>query len=1295
MAVRREQTEKETVTARMRIVSATLGARLAAVFLFLTLVIAIIGGGFFWLLADNLRRQKNDELISVAEFKARQIEDWLIDHRAFVRSRVEGTVLAEALAGWRGGLDDRQEGRARVQLQADLRASDYVAVEYFDMEGRRLLSAGETLSEPDDIRGLIGEAARQDTPVLLDLHSHRSSDAFAHLGFLTLVHDPDDAHGSPLGAILYSVDAQRTLSPLIQAWPRNTASGEILLVRRVGDDVEFLSELRRRSGAALTFRLPLSRTDLPAALAVTVGRGVYEGLDYQGIAVLSAGDRVAGSPWAVVAKIDRQEVYADIDRLGRYTALLTLTAILGCGVLIFLIWRHQRLCEALERAEQTRIIDRLEQRFRITLNSIGDAIIATDAEGRVELLNPQAEVLTGWSQEEAQGRRLDEVFAIFNEETRQAVESPVQRVLRENRVVGLANHTILISRDGREIPIADSGAPIRDDTGTIIGVVLDFRDQSSERALLNDLHDVVTRCRALFDNLPIMIWEKDCNSVYVSGNTLCAQALKIDISALPGKTDFDFYPRDLAEKYRADDRRVVEQGKIEKLDERWFAEGVDYIVHTTKVPLRNDQGEIYGTLGIAEDITERKAAEAKLAESEATYRSLFGNMLNGFAYCRMEFRDGRPVDFVYLSVNAAFSLHTGLTDVVGKRVSDVIPGIQETDPGLFDIYGRVAKGGAPETFETFVTALDQWFSISVYCPEPEHFVAIFDVITERKQAEEQLRLAAQVFERAGEGIIVTDARQRILTVNQAFTTITGYSADEVLGKTPRVLKSDRHEPSYYQEMWSAIDEQGWWQGEIWNRRKSGNFYLGWLTINLVRDDTGVLTNFIGMFSDITAVKETQRRVDFLATHDELTGLPNRTLFLDRLRQTIARTNRKAAQFALLFIDLDNFKVVNDSLGHAAGDALLIEAARRLRHCVRVMDSVARFGGDEFALLIEDATSAEAEMAACRIAQELTEPVTIGGQDIHVSASVGICFYPSDGTDSGTLLKNADSAMYHAKESGKSTYRFFTQNLKSAADERLHLEAALRHAIDNGDLELHYQPQINLATGRIVGIEALARWSHPTEGMISPSRFIPLAEKSGLIIGLGEWVANAACQQMAQWVSLGIDPPRMSVNVSVEQFKRGQPQAMLKRMLHLHRLPADRVVVELTESALMGDVEQFRRILHDLKDLGLGISIDDFGTGFSSLSYLRRFPIDELKIDRSFVNDIASSSDDRAIAQTIIAMAQTLGLSVVAEGIETREQFDTLRDLGCHIGQGYLFARPLPPVELIDRCRSADLMGSFV
>ena len=726
-------------------------------------------------------------------------------------------------------------------------------------------------------------------------------------------------------------------------------------------------------------------------------------------------------------------------------------------------------------------------------------------------------------------------------------------------------------------------------------------------------------------------------------------------------------------------RQAIETGR--PIEESVFSNERHYLLHIA--PYETTRPGLRGAVISLMDHTDRLAAERAIRESQ---ERLLAIMDNSTSMISLKDLAGR-----YEFVNRQFEKTFGFKskDVIGKTDAQLFTG-RNADNFRAKELEVIRRQQAIESEEVLQRAEGDRYLLSIRFPLFGSDNVIQGVctqssdMTDRKHAEEQLRLAARVFDRAGEGIVVTDPEQKIMTVNEAFTRVTGYTAEEVAGKTPAVLASGRHDESFYQEMWEILKEKGWWQGEIWNRRKSGEIFPEWLTINTVRDSDGKLTNFVGIFSDITLVKDSQRRVEFLATHDELTSLPNRTLFVDRIRQAIARTQRHDDLFAVLFVDLDNFKVVNDSLGHAIGDELLKAVAGVLRDCLRAADTVARFGGDEFALLVEETTPGEVDMTARRISEALIRPVVIGGHSLFVSASIGISLYPSDGEDAETLLKNADSAMYQAKEAGKHTHQFFTRDLKEAADERLQLGNGLRRAVENDELFLLYQPQVDLKTGRMIGMEALVRWQEPEKGLIMPGKFIAIAEKSGLIHHVGDWVADAACRQVATWIAQGYEVPRMSINVSAEQFHRSHLPSTIGRLLSHYGLEASQLTIELTESALMLDPDHCLHLLRELKVLGVGLSIDDFGTGFSSLSSLRRYPIDELKIDRSFVDEVGSNPDDRAITQTILAMATTLGLSVVAEGIETEHQADTLRKMVCPAGQGYLFAMPLTVEEMQER-----------
>lgn len=547
-------------------------------------------------------------------------------------------------------------------------------------------------------------------------------------------------------------------------------------------------------------------------------------------------------------------------------------------------------------------------------------------------------------------------------------------------------------------------------------------------------------------------------------------------------------------------------------------------------------------------------------------------------------------------------------------------------------------------------------------------------------AERELRLAASVFHNSVEGVMVTDGTATIQAVNPAFTEITGYMADEAIGNKPSMLRSDHQRDDFYLSMWVDLTQNGRWQGELWNRRKNGEAFLEWLTINRVVDGDGVPVRYVGVFHDITESRQKDERIRHLAFHDALTNLPNRALILDRLRHALERAKREGGRLSVTFIDLDRFKPVNDSLGHAAGDLLLQEVASRIRCRLRSMDTLARLGGDEFVVLMEDLQSAEdcASLGQAIIA-EISRPVELGGYTVQVGASLGMAFFPEDGGEPDELMKRADLAMYAAKAAGRNTFRFFQQHMLDEASRRLGLEMELRQAVANGELELHYQPKVDLATGNPVAAEALVRWRHATRGLVPPADFIPLAEESDLILALGDWVLDEACRQAAVWRNCGFEL-KLAVNVTARQLDKGDLAERIARLTELHGIPPSTLEIEVTESMVMTHPDQAAMLLASLREIGVSVAIDDFGTGCSSLACLRRLPIDVLKIDRSFVMQADCDEEDAEIVKTIVALSKTLRLAVVAEGIETAGQEALLRSIGCDRGQGYFFSRPLPAAE---------------
>jgi diguanylate cyclase (GGDEF)-like protein/PAS domain S-box-containing protein len=555
-------------------------------------------------------------------------------------------------------------------------------------------------------------------------------------------------------------------------------------------------------------------------------------------------------------------------------------------------------------------------------------------------------------------------------------------------------------------------------------------------------------------------------------------------------------------------------------------------------------------------------------------------------------------------------------------------------------------------------------------------------VTDRVAVEGKLRLAAQVFENSVEGITITDPEQRILAVNRAFSVVTGYSEAEVIGQTPRLLQSGRQSPAFYEAMWDTLQATGHWQGEIWNRRKTGEVYPEWLSISAVKDSFGNVSNYVGVFSDISKLKDSQERLEYLAHHDVVTGLPNRLLFNQHVVMAIDAAVRREGRFALIFLDLDHFKNINDSLGHDTGDAFLREIAARLRRGVRTGDTLARLGGDEFITLIEHMRQGEdAAVVAQQMLDTLSTQISVAGHELFVSASIGISLYPDDGSDVHSLVKHAEAAMYQAKATGRNAFRYYEPEMTANASDRLHTEMQLRRALDNGEITLQYQPQIDLATGRLACAEALVRWNHPVRGLVPPPIFIPITEETGLINDIGAWAIRRACEQLLRWDESGFRLPRLAVNVSVRQLERPGFVELVGEILRDTGVAAERLEIEITESLLMqtGDAPN---LLQRLRKLGVSLSIDDFGTGFSSLSYLRRLPINKLKIDQSFIGDITTNASDAAIVQSVIALATTMALTTVAEGVESDEQVAFLRRQGCHAVQGYFYSPPLSGEDFV-------------
>ncbi|EPR40233.1 diguanylate cyclase/phosphodiesterase with PAS/PAC sensor(s) [Desulfovibrio sp. X2] len=717
---------------------------------------------------------------------------------------------------------------------------------------------------------------------------------------------------------------------------------------------------------------------------------------------------------------------------------------------------------------------------------------------------------------------------------------------------------------------------------------------------------------------------------------------------------------------------------------------------------------------VARDISLHIEAERALRDQIAFLQSILDALPQPVFY--------KDAHGIFQGTNLAFQRFFGKSrdEILGRTIHDLAP------EGIADIASRhdrmllenpdevhVSEMALPDAADRQVEAL---FSKAAYrnaAGVPVGIVGSFLDITRRKRAEEALQeanvrleervagrtaelraaneklgLMAEVFLHSLDGILITDAKGAILQVNPAFSRITGYAPEEVLGQNPRVLKSDRHEEGFYGDMWQNLLRDGQWEGEIWNRRKNGEAYPEWLSISAIRGEDGQVAHFVAVFHDISEIKRSEELMKHQAYHDALTGLPNRLLLLDRLGVSISHAKRAGTRLTLLFLDMDNFKTVNDSLGHSLGDLLLMAFAHRLRRLLREQDTVARLGGDEFVVLVEDVESEAAAVAVGeRILEALRRPFTVKHHELFITASIGITLYPEDGDTPETLLKNADLAMYRAKEQGRNSCQLFTPAMNERAHARLDLERSLRRAVGQKDFTVWFQPKVHLATGTIIGAEALVRWPRKDGSLVQPDAFIPLAEETGLITTIGEQVLEKACLEAKAWHDAGL-AHAVAVNLSMRQLSQKGLVEHIAGVLERTGLDPALLEFEITETAIMSRVEQAVAVLRDIRDLGAQITVDDFGTGYSSLYYLKRFPIRGLKIDKSFVSHLPDNGDDLAIVRTVISMAASLGLHVTAEGVEVAAQAETLRALGCEFAQGYLFGRPMPGPDFLRLLRES-------
>lgn len=801
-----------------------------------------------------------------------------------------------------------------------------------------------------------------------------------------------------------------------------------------------------------------------------------------------------------------------------------------------------------------------------------------------------------------------------------------------------------------------------------------------QRKITGQLQEQQSRLKLVMEGASLGYWDWDYHTHEHHVNQRWRDILGLgedftyDWKALVHPDDKERVKTEITGYIKKGKKYVVEYRMRHTLGHWIWVQGAGAVVSYDKitgVPRR-----VCGTL---QDITERMQTEQNLRRSES--RLQLSQRIARMGSWRWQLEDDEVwwSDYMYelfaiphgTKALTLLELEPFVHPADRDEVSRAMKALREGGVGEFECRVNDAQGVDKYLYSFVIPRRD----------DDGEFVGVDGIlmdISERKRLEERQRLSNTIFECSSEGMMVTDEKVRIVAVNPAFSTISGYSEQEVLGENPSVLSSGEQDKEFYKQLWHALKTQGHWQGEIWNRRKNGTHYPQWLTISAVTDRDGKAVNYIGAFTDISRIKESERRLNYLAHHDPLTDLPNRLLFTTRLEHSLQQMRRRGEGGALLFVDLDNFKQINDSLGHAAGDEVLQVIASRLKGAVRGNDTVARLGGDEFAVVLESASERDAiAEVADKLLALIGGPVKFDNHQLVLGGSIGISIYPTDGESVAELLKNADAAMYQAKENGRNNYRFFNASMTSRVFERLLMENSLRQAIDENQLEVYYQPQLNLDSEEIIGAEALIRWHHPQNGLISPARFIPLAEESGLIVPIGEWVLRQACQQMVIFRQSAIAIKRIAVNLSAVQLIQPSIVQTVSKVLRETGCKGEWIELEVTEGCIMHGAEGVITVLEEFRAMGITLAVDDFGTGYSSLSYLKRLPIDILKVDKSFVDGIPDGEDDVAISKAIVVLGQSLGLTLVAEGIETREQHDFLRALGCEMGQGYLYSPPVP------------------
>jgi len=965
--------------------------------------------------------------------------------------------------------------------------------------------------------------------------------------------------------------------------------------------------------------------------------------------------------------------------------LIKLATALVSILTALLVWP---LIPKLLRLPSPQALQTSETYLRAIFDATPDAMLISNEQGIITMVNQQAECLLGYPVNELRGLSIE---ALVPERFRAA--HPALRAQfaasAVARSIGVGRGVKALRNDGSELDVEISLSPIQTEQGLFFASAL--RDITERKLAEARLRASEARFRRMADSSPIMIWVTDAEGepTFVNQSWLNFAGLDWVQTMTHEGWISTIHPDDretafLAYYQNTEVHEVITTEyrlRSTKGEWRWILD--------KGMPFYDENGLFAGYIGSAVDITERKQAQQLLQDKERMLSE--SQRIAHVGSWSVELATG------YISWSDEMYRIFGVTEeTFGHSLKAFLNLIHPDDRAAMKMWAYDCQAGKePKELDFRIMQLDgslryirgsgglQYDEMN----RPLRMVGSAQDITERKRIELDLHIAAVAFE-SQEAMVITDTASIILRINKAFTESTGYTEQEAVGRKISLLKSGRHDAAFYAAMWESVLSIGTWQGEIWDRRKNGEIYPKWLSITAVKGSDGVITHYVGTHTDITERKASEEQIKLLAFYDPLTRLPNRRLLNERLKHAINMERRDGRQLGLLMLDLDRFKAVNDSLGHLAGDELLQQVAARITARLRDVDMVARMGGDEFVVLLEDIAQPEdAARVAKEIITDLTEPFCLTQSDnVQIGASIGISLYPQHGDSPEMLMDHADAALYRAKDIGRGCFAYFSEDLTLAARERMALETRLRRAVEQQELRVFYQPQVDIASGCIVGAEALVRWQDPVEGLVSPIRFIPIAEETGLIVEIGAWVLRETCRQGCLWLEGELPPLTLAVNVSPYQFRRGDICALVATVLSDTGFPPEQLELEITESGLMDNHDNAAAILNNLRALGVRLAIDDFGTGYSSLSYLKHFPLDVLKIDKSFIDDIPFHQDDMEIAATIVAMGHILGFKILAEGVETPEQLAFLQEKGCDMYQGYIKSKPVPAHEFAELLR---------